>query len=79
VGQQATSLAVVCACTRSPMRSGYACCPRLRTWLLALGVHPRIVMEIVGHSAMEMTMNVDEHVNLDAQHHALDQLDDQLA
>jgi integrase len=26
--------------------------------LLALGVHPRIVMEIVGHSAMERTMIV---------------------
>jgi integrase len=47
--------------------------------LLALGVHPRIVMEIVGHSAIEMTMNVYGHVNLDAQRAALDHLDDQLA
>jgi len=34
---------------------------------LALGVHPRVVMEIVGHSAIEMNMNVYGHVNLDAQ------------
>ncbi len=47
--------------------------------LLALGVHPRIVMEIVGHSAIEMTMNVYGHVNLDAQRRALAHLDDQLS
>jgi integrase len=47
--------------------------------LLALGVHPRTVLEIVGHSAIEMTMNVYGHVNLDAQRAALDHLDDQLA
>jgi integrase len=47
--------------------------------LLALGVHPRIVMEIVGHSAMEMTMNVYGHVNLDAQRQALGHLDEQLS
>ncbi|TWF81877.1 site-specific recombinase XerD [Pseudonocardia hierapolitana] len=47
--------------------------------LLALGVHPRIVMEIVGHSAMEMTMNVYGHVNLEAQRSALDHLDEQLS
>jgi integrase len=47
--------------------------------LLALGVHPRIVMEIVGHSAMEMTMNVYGHVNLETQRKALDHLDEQLS
>jgi integrase len=47
--------------------------------LLALGVHPRIVMEIVGHSAMEMTMNVYGHVNLSSQREALDHLDEQLS
>jgi integrase len=46
--------------------------------LLALGVHPRVVMEIVGHSAIEMTMNVYGHVNLDVQRAALDQLNDEL-
>lgn len=47
--------------------------------LLALGVHPRVVMEIVGHSAIEMTMNVYGHVNLDTQRAALDHLDDELS
>lgn len=46
--------------------------------LLALRVHPRVVMEIVGHSAIEMTMNVYGHVNLDVQRAALDLLDDEL-
>jgi integrase len=45
--------------------------------LLALGIHPRVVMEIVGHSAMEMTMNVYGHVHLDTQRAALDRLDDE--
>lgn len=43
--------------------------------LLAQGVNPRTVMEIVGHSALEMTMNVYGHVNLDTQRRALDDLD----
>jgi integrase len=47
--------------------------------LLALGVHPRVVMEIVGHSAIEMTMNVYGHVNLGTQRAALDRLDDELS
>lgn len=46
--------------------------------LLALGVHPRVVMEIVGHSGIEMTMNVYGHVNLDVQRAALDRLDQEL-
>jgi integrase len=46
--------------------------------LLALGVHPRVVMEIVGHAAVEMTMNVYGHVVLDAQREALTQLNDLL-
>lgn len=46
--------------------------------LLALGVHPRVVMEIVGHSGIEMTMNVYGHVNLDVQKGALDTLNDEL-
>ena len=47
--------------------------------LLVLGVHSRTVMEIVGHSEIEMTMNVYGHVNLDAQRRALDGLDEQLS
>lgn len=46
--------------------------------LLALGVSPRVVMEIVGHSAIEMTMNVYAHVSLDNQRAALDLLNSQL-
>lgn len=46
--------------------------------LLSLGVHPRVVMEIVGHSAIEMTMNVYGHVTLDSQRAALDLLQAQL-
>ena len=43
--------------------------------LLAQGVNPRTVMEIVGHSAIEMTMNVYGHTNLETQRRALDDLD----
>ena len=46
--------------------------------LLALGVPPRTVMAIVGHSTLEMTMNVYGHVTLDDQRAALDQLNDLL-
>ncbi len=48
------------------------------TLLLSLGVHPRVVMEIVGHSAMDMTMNVYAHVSLDVQRQALDVLNAEL-
>ncbi|WP_227486974.1 tyrosine-type recombinase/integrase [Nocardioides malaquae] len=44
--------------------------------LLALGVPPRIVMEIAGHSALEMTMNVYAHVSLDDKRGALNRLGD---
>ena len=47
--------------------------------LLALGVHPRIVVEIVGQSAIEMTMNIYGHVNVDTQRVALDRLDEELS
>lgn len=42
--------------------------------LLAMGVPPRTVMEIVGHSDLEMTMNVYAHVTLDDKREALDKL-----
>lgn len=42
--------------------------------LLALGVPPRTVMEIVGHATLEMTMNVYAHVSLEDKRAALDQL-----
>ena len=46
--------------------------------LLGLGVPPRTVMEIAGHSALEMTMNVYGHVTLDDKREALDRLGDLL-
>jgi len=36
-------------------------------------------MEIVVHSAIEMTMNVYGHTNVDTQRVALDRLDDELS
>lgn len=44
--------------------------------LLELGVPPRTSMEIVGHTTLEMTMNVYGHVNLDSKRQAMDQLGD---
>jgi integrase len=46
--------------------------------LLDMGEHLRLVMEIVGHTALEMTMNVYGHVSLDSQRAALNRLDDLL-
>jgi integrase len=47
--------------------------------LLDLGEHPRLVMEIVGHTALEMDMNVYGHVSLDSQRSAaLNRLDELL-
>jgi integrase len=48
------------------------------TLLLQLGVPPRVVMQIVGHSTLDMTMRVYGHVSLDAQRTALAQLGDLL-
>lgn len=42
--------------------------------LLAQGIPPRTVMEILGHSSLEMTMNVYGHVSLDDKKSALDRL-----
>jgi integrase len=46
--------------------------------LMGLGVPPRTVMEIAGHSGLEMTMNVYAHVTLDDKRAALDKLGDLL-
>jgi integrase len=46
--------------------------------LLQLGVPPRVVMEIVGHSTLEITMRVYGRVSIDAQRNALGQLGDLL-
>lgn len=42
--------------------------------LLGLGVPPRTVMEIAGHSGLEMTMNVYAHVSLEDKQAAVDKL-----
>ena len=47
--------------------------------LMGLGVPPRTVMEIVGHSALEMTMNIYTHVTLDDKRQALEKLGDLFA
>jgi site-specific recombinase XerC len=46
--------------------------------LLSLGVPPRTVMQIVGHTVMEMTTERYGHVNLDNQREALSLLDQAL-
>jgi integrase len=43
--------------------------------LLAQGVPPRVVMEILGHSSLDVTMNIYGHVMLDAQRDALRGMD----
>jgi integrase len=42
--------------------------------LLGLGVPPRTAMDIVGHSTLEMTMNVSGHVTLDEKREAVDRV-----
>ena len=41
-----------------------------------MGAPPRVVMEIAGHSAIDVTMNVYGHVDLDSRRVALDRLAD---
>ncbi len=41
------------------------------SFLAARGVHPRIIMEILGHATIAMTMNVYAHVELDSLREAL--------
>ncbi len=43
--------------------------------LLAQGVHPRVVMEILGHSQISLTMNTYSHVIDKLQHDAAAQID----
>jgi integrase len=47
--------------------------------LLAQGVPPGVVMEVLGHSALEVTMTIYGHVMLDAQRPALEGMDARLA
>jgi integrase len=46
------------------------------TFLTAKNVHPRVVMQILGHSQISTTMNIYAHVELDTMKDALDALSD---
>lgn len=48
------------------------------TLLLAQGVHPRVVMETLGHSQISLTMNTYSHVIPALQRDAADRIDDAL-
>ena len=45
------------------------------TLLLAQGVHPRLVMEILGHSQIAVTMNIYSHVIPAMQRDVANQID----
>jgi integrase len=45
------------------------------TLLLAQGVHPKIVLEWLGHAGISMTLNHSSHVTPDMQRQAADTLD----
>jgi integrase len=44
--------------------------------LLAQGVHPRVVLELLGHSTIGLTMNVYSHVVPELQREAAERMDD---
>ena len=45
------------------------------TLLIAKGVHPRVVMEVLGHSQISITMNTYGHVTAEAQRSAAQAMD----
>lgn len=47
------------------------------TILLTMGIHPKVVQEILGHSNVSITLNVYSHVLPSLQREAMDQLDKQ--
>jgi integrase len=49
------------------------------TLLLVQGVHPRVVMEILGHSQISLTMNTYSHVSPTLQHEAASRMDELLS
>jgi len=46
------------------------------SFLAAHNVHPRVIMEILGHSQISITMNTYTHVDLTSMREALDSLSD---
>ena len=49
------------------------------TLLLGLGIPPHIVRDIVGHSALDVTMNIYAHADMTEKRAALDRLGSLLA
>lgn len=49
------------------------------TLLLVQGVHPRVVMEILGHSQISLTMNTYSHVSPTLQREAASRMDELLS
>lgn len=49
------------------------------TLLLGMGVHPKIVSEMLGHTQVGITLDVYSHVTATMQHQAVSALDDLLA
>ena len=49
------------------------------TMLLIMGVHPKIVQEILGHSDISMTLNIYSHVLPTIQESAIDKLNQAFA
>jgi integrase len=45
------------------------------TLLLAQGIHPKIVAEMLGHTTISMTLDIYSHVTLDMQQEAADTMD----
>src|SRR5207302_10401706 len=48
------------------------------TLLLSLGVHPKVVQELLGHTQISMTMDIYSHVLPGMQQEAMGRLDDAL-
>ena len=46
------------------------------TMLLAMGVHPKVVQELLGHNQISMTMDIYSHVLPTMQKEAMDKMND---
>jgi integrase len=49
------------------------------TLLLGMGVHPKVVSEMLGHAQVSITLDVYPHVTATMQHQAVSALNDLLA
>ena len=48
------------------------------TMLLSMGVHPKVVQELLGHNQISMTMDIYSHVMPTLQQEAMNKLNDTL-